>query len=63
MARLALWLLLLLVFVIPSGPRGPVGDAPEPNMSRREIRAMPIHERPNRFGHFYGNTVRRRGAR
>lgn len=24
------------------------------------IRQMPIHERPNRIGHFYGNTVRRR---
>lgn len=31
--------------------------------SRREyreaIRSMPILERPNRFGHIYGNTVRR----
>ncbi|QDT67424.1 hypothetical protein MalM25_03220 [Planctomycetes bacterium MalM25] len=24
------------------------------------VRELPIHERPNRFGHFYGNTVRRR---
>ena len=28
-------------------------------MSRQEIKAMPITERPNRPGHFYGNTVRR----
>lgn len=27
---------------------------------RSEIKAMPITERPNRVGHFYGNTVRRR---
>ncbi|MBC7354161.1 MAG: hypothetical protein H5U08_17535 [Thermogutta sp.] len=31
--------------------------------SRREyreaIRSLPLLERPNRFGHFYGNTVRR----
>lgn len=29
-------------------------------ISRNEIRSMPITERPNRPGHFYGNTVRRR---
>jgi hypothetical protein len=28
-------------------------------LSRREIRQMPILERPSRLGHFYGNTVRR----
>ena len=33
------------------------------NLSRTEIRALPIHERPNRTGHFYGNTVRRRATR
>jgi hypothetical protein len=27
--------------------------------TREEIRAMPIHDRPNRVGHVYGNTVRR----
>lgn len=26
---------------------------------RNAIRAMPLLERPNRPGHFYGNTVRR----
>ncbi len=30
------------------------------SLTRQEIRNMPILERPNRFGHFYGNTVRRR---
>ena len=32
-------------------------------LSRQEIRSMPILERPNRPGHFYGNTVRRRNSR
>ncbi len=32
-------------------------------MTRTEIRTMPIHDRPYRAGHFYGNTVRRRGSR
>ncbi len=26
---------------------------------RQQIRSMPITERPNRPGHFYGNNVRR----
>jgi hypothetical protein len=30
---------------------------------RREIKAMDIHERPNRPIHVYGNTVRRRSSR
>jgi hypothetical protein len=29
-------------------------------MSRSEIRSLPIETRPSRLGHFYGNTVRRR---
>ncbi|TWU00690.1 hypothetical protein Pla108_16420 [Botrimarina colliarenosi] len=28
--------------------------------SEAEVRSLPLHERPNRLGHFYGNTVRRR---
>ena len=28
--------------------------------SRAEIKSLPIEQRPNRPGHFYGNTVRRR---
>lgn len=28
--------------------------------SESAVRQMPIEKRPNRFGHFYGNTVRRR---
>ena len=30
---------------------------------RRQLRAMPIEQRPNRPFHFYGNTVRRRLGR
>lgn len=33
------------------------------NLTRREIRQMPIMERPSRPGHFYGNTVRRSAGR
>ncbi|MBI1248610.1 hypothetical protein GC197_12315 [bacterium] len=28
-------------------------------MTRAQIRSMPLLERPNRIGHFYGNNVRR----
>lgn len=31
--------------------------------SRSQIRSMPITQRPNRPGHFIGNTVRRRASR
>jgi hypothetical protein len=31
--------------------------------SRAEIRSQPILTRPYRFGHVYGNTVRRRAKR
>jgi hypothetical protein len=33
------------------------------NLTRQEIRSLPITERPNRVGHFYGNTVRRQHSR
>jgi hypothetical protein len=33
------------------------------NLTRREIRQMPITERPSRPGHFYGNAVRRNQGR
>ncbi|MBP3694372.1 MAG: hypothetical protein J6J31_08070 [Thermoguttaceae bacterium] len=32
---------------------------PQRALTRQEIRNMPLLERPNRPGHFYGNTVRR----
>jgi hypothetical protein len=33
------------------------------NLTRQEIKQMPITQRPSRPGHFYGNTVRRAQAR
>jgi hypothetical protein len=33
------------------------------NLTRAQIRQMPILERPSRPGHFYGNAVRRSHAR
>jgi hypothetical protein len=33
------------------------------NLTRREIKQIPILERPSRPGHFYGNTVRRSATR
>ncbi len=58
-------LLLVLVtsasFALPAALPGESSAAT--TMTRAEIRAMPIHNRPSRPGHFYGNTVRRRAGR
>jgi hypothetical protein len=40
-----------------------VGSAMSTNMSRRDIRSMPVVQRPSRPGHFYGNAVRRQHYR
>ncbi len=32
-------------------------------VTRKDIRSMPILERPSRPGHFYGNSVRRNAVR
>jgi hypothetical protein len=32
-------------------------------LTRKEIRSMPILDRPSRVGHFYGNAVRRNSSR
>ena len=58
--------LLLIVtvsslFALPTSVTPRVAAAT--NLTRAEIRAMPIHNRPSRPGHFYGNTVRRRAGR
>lgn len=45
-------------WVLPATPVS--ADSAARAMTRQQIRSMPILERPNRFGHFYGNTVRRR---
>ncbi|HTN74420.1 MAG TPA: hypothetical protein VL096_04205 [Pirellulaceae bacterium] len=56
--------LLLALIVVEgfmfSGSFVPTAEA-RTTMTRTEIRATPIHSRPYRAGHFYGNTVRRRG--
>lgn len=36
--------------------QGPIERVRE---SESEVRSMPIEQRPNRLGHFYGNNVRR----
>jgi hypothetical protein len=56
-------LVLTLILLSAWTSFGSVEAMAATNLSRTEIRAMPIHERPNRTGHFYGNTVRRRAAR
>jgi hypothetical protein len=38
---------------------GVVSTAIARNMTRREIKQLPVLERPSRPGHFYGNAVRR----
>ncbi len=52
-------LLLAAQFIVPA----PTASAANTNLSRREIRSMPITERPSRPGHFYGNAVRRNNSR
>ena len=51
----------LSLFALPTNEMQQAAAAT--NLTRAEIRAMPIQERPSRPGHFYGNTVRRRGGR
>lgn len=48
---------------VASKVEAPQKTAARRPMSRQEIRSMPILDRPNRPGHFYGNTVRRRHSR
>jgi hypothetical protein len=52
-SRILIALTLIAAAVLP----GPVSAATA--SSRAAIKSMPITERPNRVGHFYGNTVRR----
>ena len=61
MARAVFGLLLLgFTFVsLPAEARRIPTIAPRPSLKRQVIRQMPLLERPNRIGHFYGNTVRR----
>ena len=53
--------LLLAIFVAVSAfaLAGEAEAASRTNLSRAQIRSMPMVARPNRPGHFIGNTVRR----
>jgi hypothetical protein len=56
--RLTMFVLLVATqFFVPSTVQA------RTNLSRQEIRQMPITARPSRPGHFYGNTVRRSQSR
>jgi len=68
---LMICLVLVAVWTMPrtasARPR-PTEQTPQPVFSytaeqRRTIREMPIVQRPDRTGHFYGNAVRRRHRR
>lgn len=48
---------LPVVSPVVEAAAAPVGQI---RQSERAIKQLPIHQRPNRLGHFYGNTVRRR---
>jgi hypothetical protein len=51
--------LLALAFVISAFALADEVQAASRTLTRAEIRAMPMVSRPNRPGHFIGNTVRR----
>ena len=58
MCRYVVIIVALLVTFLPDWSL-----ADRTTMTREEIRSLPITERPNRPGHFYGNTVRRLSSR
>ena len=57
MTRTVTWALLAAAVLSVVGTVAMARNAT--NLTRREIRSMPILERPSRPGHFYGNAVRR----
>ncbi|HUT09093.1 MAG TPA: hypothetical protein VMY42_01230 [Thermoguttaceae bacterium] len=70
--RLVAGLFVVCTLVVSGAPRSAEGDTTDrvpstarlPQAGHREaIRRMPLRERPDRPGHFYGNTVRRIHAR
>jgi len=54
----ALWFAPAVTSSRPSQARARTASS-----NRQAIKQMPILQRPSRFGHFYGNTVRRRYSR
>jgi len=57
------FLLALLFTVAALAFAGEAQAASRTNLTRAQIRAMPMVARPNRLGHFVGNTVRRLARR
>ena len=56
MARFFIGVLFAVSAIVAAGE---ARAASRTNLSRAQIRAMPMVARPNRPGHFIGNTVRR----
>jgi hypothetical protein len=56
---MALAILPSLLVVLPANAQA----AANVNASRGQVKSMPLMQRPNRPGHFVGNTVRRFGGR
>lgn len=54
---------LALLVVAPAFAAAGAGARETTTLTRKDIRQIPILERPNRPGHFYGNTVRRMNDR
>ncbi|HLA83962.1 MAG TPA: hypothetical protein VJL29_04135 [Thermoguttaceae bacterium] len=61
------WIVWAAVLIVMAGLQFSAASAAQPtvapratysSLSREQIRQMPLLERPNRPGHFYGNTVR-----
>lgn len=52
-------ILIALLFVVSAFAVADEAQAASRALTRAEIRAMPMVSRPNRPGHFIGNTVRR----
>jgi hypothetical protein len=55
--------ILLSAVALLSLPAVPQTEVAARELSRQEIRQMPITNRPSRPGHFYGNSVRRAQSR
>lgn len=59
--RIALIVLTVLSSLAVSVPTEARADSTR--LTRAQIRALPLMQRPNRPGHFIGNTIRNRAAR
>ena len=57
LSKIVLTATLILLAGLPTTAAFAIGLS---SAQRSAIRSMPIEKRPDRFGHFYGNAVRRR---